>query len=162
MLLPLSGFLSKLLIRQSPAAQAQPDVDARLRAERRGLLILHVALYCFCPCPSLLVEPSDICGRCGLLILHITAYCVCPFQNLLGEPSDICGRCSLLILHVAIYCFTPFEVYRTSLYTIVPSSSILRGGNACIPVLRSRSTNTPAHTEGRARSPRRRSGCAIC
>ena len=86
-----------------------------------------------------------------MLILHITAYCVCPFQNLLVEPSDICGRCGLLILHVAIYCFTPFEVYRTSLYTIVPSSFILRGGDACIPVLRSRSTNAPAHTDGRAR-----------
>ena len=81
----------------------------------------------------------------------MAAYCVCPFQNLLREPSDICGRCGLLILHVAIYCFTPFGVYRTSLYTIVPLSFILRGGDACIPVLRSRSTNTPAHTDGRAR-----------
>ena len=60
-------------------------------------------------------------------------------------------RCGLLILHVAIYCFTPFGVYRTSLYTIVPSSFILPGGDAGIPVLRSRSTNTPAHTDGRAR-----------
>ncbi len=74
-----------------------------------------------CPFQNLLVEPSDICGRCGLLILHVAIYCFCPCPSLLVEPSDIRGRCGLLILHVAIYCFTPFGVYRTSLYTIVPS-----------------------------------------
>ena len=114
-----------------------------------------------------------------MLILHITAYCLCPFQNLLGEPSDIrgavCLYCTLRYIAfapfricwescrifvggvVSLYykwrhiAFAPFGVYRTSLYTIVPSSFILRGGDACIPVLRSRATNTPAHTDGRAR-----------
>lgn len=69
---------------------------------------------------------------------------------------------SVYIVNYNIIAFAPFGVYRTSLYTIVPSSFILRGGDAGIPVLRSRSTNTPAHTDGRVRYLRRRQVCAIC
>lgn len=58
---------------------------------------------------------------------------------------------SVYIVNYNIIAFAPFGVYRTSLYTIAPSSFILRGGDAGIPVLRSRSTNTPARTDGRVR-----------
>ena len=43
---------------------------------------------------------------------------------------------SVYIVNYNIIAFAPFGVYLTSLYTIVPSSFILRGGDACIPVLR--------------------------
>ena len=58
---------------------------------------------------------------------------------------------SVYIVNYNIIAFAPFGVYRTSLYAIVPLSFIPLGGAGRQAYVAARATNTPAHTDGRAR-----------
>ena len=80
----------------------QPDVDARLRAERRGLLILHITTYCVCPFQNLLVWRTNAFS---------------PQPNVDGV---VCLYCTLRYI-----AFAPFGVYWRD------SPILFRQGGGC-------------------------------